>query len=320
MMPPDASTQGEDVVVATFSPREVGAEPACLVGEFDDTVQAETTGVVERIPHGRYIDLDNGTTAFVRTTDEHGSGPPILLLHGLGATGALNWADCFEPLAAFGQVVAMDHRGHGRGPRVGLAFRLADCADDAAAVLRALGLGPAIVMGYSMGGPIAQLLAQRHPEAVAGLVMCATARDFSGRISERVQFAAIGTLAAAVGSFGPSQLAPAVIPVLPGRLRPVGWALAEVRRHEPVAVMSAAASLGRFTSRTWIGDLDVPTTVIVHTRDRVVPPNRQLKLAAALPDAEVHEVDADHNGINRERDRYLPALLDAHASVVRRAA
>jgi pimeloyl-ACP methyl ester carboxylesterase len=96
---------------------------------------------------------------------------PTLLLHGLGATSALNFAACFPALERRGPVIAPDHRGHGRGARIGRRFRLEQCADDAAAVLRSLDSPPAIVVGYSMGGPIAQLLAKRHPELVAGLVL-----------------------------------------------------------------------------------------------------------------------------------------------------
>ena len=283
----------------------------------------DPAGVIElpfgRVPRGRYVNLDNGSRAFVRIAGEPGAEPPVLLLHGLGATAALNWAGCFDPLAARTQVIALDHRGHGRGPRVGNHFRLADCADDAAALLRALGTGPAIVVGYSMGGPIAQLLAHRHPELVAGLVFCATARDFRGRPADRLRFSTIG-VAAAAAAIGPRQLTPSIVPVLPGGLRPVGWALAELRRHEPAAVLSAAAALGRFSSREWIGSLDMPAAVIVHTRDRLVPASRQRKLAAALPPgATVIEVDADHMGVGRDPGLYAEALLDAHSSVARRA-
>ncbi len=269
-----------------------------------------------RVPKGRHLDLDERGRAFVRTAGRVRTNPPVLLLHGLGATGALNWAGCFEPLSRRTQVIAVDHRAHGRGPRVGNRFRLADCADDAAGVLRALSTGPAIVVGYSMGGPIAQLLALRHPDLVAGLVLSATARDFRGRPADRLRFAAAG-VAAAAASLGPATLAPPV-PVLPGGLRPVGWALAELRRHEPAGVMAAAAAIGRFTSREWIGSLAVPAAVIVHTRDRLVPTHRQRKLAAALPDATVVEVDVDHRGIGRQPHRYLPALLQAQASVTDR--
>ena len=59
-----------------------------------------------------------------------------------------------------------------------MPFRLSDCAADAAAVLRELGIGPAIVVGYSMGGAIAQLVARDHPDVVAGLVLSGTAQHW----------------------------------------------------------------------------------------------------------------------------------------------
>ncbi len=57
-------------------------------------------------------------------------------------------------------------------------FRLADCAGDAAAALRELGVAPAIVVGYSMGGAIGQLVARDHPDVVAGLVLSGTAQHW----------------------------------------------------------------------------------------------------------------------------------------------
>lgn len=276
------------------------------------------TRPMRAVPRGRFVAVDEGRRLFVRSAGRVEGGTPTLLLHGLGATSALNWAGCFAPLGRRGPVVALDHRGHGRGTRVGNKFRLEDCADDAAALLRWFGAGPAVVVGYSMGGPIAQLLARRHPELVTGLILSATARDFRGRPSERLRFAALGAMTAAA-AFGPAAAAPNVVPLLPGRFQPAGWALAELRRHEPAAVLSAAAALGRFSSREWVGELDLPATVLVHSRDRLVPPHRQQKLVASLADAEVIEIDADHLGVARRIDLYLPALLAARASVLRRA-
>src|SRR3954463_11872381 len=102
--------------------------------------------------------------------DTGGDGPPLLLLHGWTASADLNWYAQYGPLAAAGfRVLALDHRGHGRGMRALRDFRLEDCADDAVGVLRELDIRPAILTGYSMGGPIALLAARRHPEAVSGL-------------------------------------------------------------------------------------------------------------------------------------------------------
>jgi len=271
-----------------------------------------------RVPKGAYLDIDRGVRAFVRTCGEAEHGAPILLLHGLGATGALNWAPCFARLSTLGgQVIAVDHRGHGRGPRVGDRFSLVDCADDAGGVLRAFGGRPATVVGYSMGGAVAQLLALRHPELVSGLILSATARDFRGRPADRLRFAAVGALAAAT-ALPPALPPPPAPPPLPGRLRPLGWALSEVRHHEPAAVLSAAAALGRFTSRDWIHQLRQPTVVIVHQRDRLVPARRQHKLADSIPDATAVELDVDHMGVASDRNVYLPALLRAVAQVAPR--
>lgn len=104
--------------------------------------------------------------------------PTILLLHGWLATGALNWYQCFAPLAGQATVITIDHRGHGRGIRSRRRFRLADCADDTAAALRRLDTGPVVAIGYSMGGPVAQLLWRRHGDLVAGLGFVATGTEF----------------------------------------------------------------------------------------------------------------------------------------------
>src|SRR2546423_791782 len=78
--------------------------------------------------------------------------------------------------ASTGRVGAAFHRG----PRSSSA-----CADDAAALLEHLGIRRAIVAGYSMGGPIAMLTWQRHPELVAGLVLGATALEWRATLRER---------------------------------------------------------------------------------------------------------------------------------------
>jgi 3-oxoadipate enol-lactonase len=265
-----------------------------------------------RVPDGRWFELPDGARGFARIGGRS-DGVPTLLLHGLGATGALNWAECYRGLGRLGPVVAPDHRGHGRGPRIGRRFSLEQCADDAAAILEQVGAGPAIVVGYSMGGPIAQLLARRHPHLVAGLVLSATARDFRGAPADRLRFAALAAMAPAAGLLSPIGALP--VPPLPGRYDRLTWALDEVRRHQPSAIVAAARALGRFTSRDWIHELDVPTTVLVHTDDDVVPTRRQRKLAEALPRARVIEVAGDHLAVGGAPERYVPALLRAHAAV-----
>ena len=132
------------------------------------------------LPAGRFVELPERGRTFVRECGEPEGAPVVVLLHGWTATAALNWYPSFAPLANNFRVIALDHRGHGRGLRSRASFRLEDCADDVAALLGAVGVERCIAVGYSMGGSIAQLLWQRHPNVVDGLVLCATVATFHG--------------------------------------------------------------------------------------------------------------------------------------------
>ena len=254
------------------------------------------------------------------------SGPPgaptVVLLHGLGATADLNWFPTFDALGRRFRVLALDHRGHGRGIRVGARFRLADCADDVAALADVVGVDRFIAVGYSMGGPIAQLTWYRHRDRVAGLVLCATSRNFRGGPGERVAFSVLPGLAVAAGVTPPGvrrqmmrRFAAARIDDPPARR----WAMRELRGGDPASLAAAAAALGRFSSHEWIGQVDVPTAVVLTTRDQAVPPQRQQKLADAIPGATVHPVEGDHLVCSLGARRFVPVLVRATVEVATRA-
>lgn len=253
------------------------------------------------------------------------AGPPgaptLLLLHGLGATGGLNFASAFAPLAEHFRVVALDHRGHGRGVRSDRRFRLEDCGDDAVALADVLGIERFIPVGYSMGGPIAQLIWHRHPERVDGLVLCATSRSFRDHWHERVRFAGLGLFVAGL-RLAPRRAILELSEELSEELvtNDRRWALSELRRHDPRSIIEATEALGRFSSRRWIGALDVPVSVVVTSGDRVVPVPRQAKLALAIPTAVVHVVQGSHLACSSAPDVFAETLVDACLQVQRRAA
>jgi 3-oxoadipate enol-lactonase len=270
------------------------------------------------------IDHEVALSGHGRTTVRDIPGPPgaaaVLLLHGLGATARLNWGPSFRPLSAHFRVLAVDHRGHGRGLRT-RRFRLEQCADDAAEVAHARGVARFIAVGYSMGGPIASLLWRRHPQRVSGLVLCATARHF---VSRRVARAArIGLPAAAqLARLAPSAARRRLLQRMLARIEHPELrerVLAELAGHDPSSLIQASHALSGFASHDWIGDVDVPSAVIVTTRDELVPPARQRKLAASIPGAEVFEVEADHAACVAAAARFVPVLVAACRSVERRA-
>jgi len=136
---------------------------------------------VDSASPGRRIDLLGRGATWAYDIAGPSGAPTLLLLHGLAATARLNWSTSFAALARGFRVVALDHRGHGRGIRRIGAFKLEDCADDAAALADRLGVERVIPVGYSMGGAVAQLFWRRHPNRTAGLVLCATGARFGDR-------------------------------------------------------------------------------------------------------------------------------------------
>ncbi|MDQ3680608.1 MAG: alpha/beta hydrolase [Actinomycetota bacterium] len=274
------------------------------------------------LPVGRDLTLAGRGRTFVREVAGPPGAPTLLLLHGWMVTADLNWFTCFPALGERFRVVAVDHRGHGRGIRSWRPFRLEDCADDAAAVLDELGVGQVIPVGYSMGGAVAQLLWQRHPERVAGLVLCATSRSFSAQVpGSQLWFAGLLGLSLAARLAPKPLLRQLLAKVVRRRAQRVidEWGLTELERSDTPTLLHAGWAIGRFRSEDWIPSLDVPAAVVVNTGDQVVSPQRQLGLAAAIPGATVHEVDAGHTAVVTHRESFVPALVDACAAVARRA-
>lgn len=274
------------------------------------------------LPRGERVDLAGRGTTFVRTVDGPPGAPTVVLLHGWVASGGLNWFNAFEPLGRHYTVVAPDLRGHGRGIRSRRRFRLSDCADDVAALIDQRGTGPVIAVGYSMGGPVAQLLWRRHPHAVAGLVLCATSYRFVVGARERLVFNTV--MASAVGTTRTGAWLGRA-PLMSGWVtrgtssRPTNlrvWAAGEMRRHDVVKVMEAGQALGSYNAQGWIGDIDVPTTVLVTERDRAIRPAEQRRLAAAIPGAVVQAVDDGH--VVCAKREFGPVVVGAVQSVAAR--
>jgi pimeloyl-ACP methyl ester carboxylesterase len=244
----------------------------------------------------------------------HDDRPVLLLLHGWLVSADLNWHAAFRPLHEAGyRVLALDHRGHGRGLRPLVPFRLADCAADAAALLRTLGLGPATVIGYSMGGTIAQLIARDHGDVVSGLVLSATCQHFQDPDTQR-WWKWMGAAGVAMG-LAPQRFFAAG---LRRQGLPQGhytaWLLSELKRHSPKDTAEAGRELGRFDSRPWLSSIRVPASMVLTSRDSAISPAKQRELAAAIG-ATVFEVALDHLQLTSRPDEYNPALLDAVAAV-----
>ena len=164
--------------------------------------------------------------------------------------------------------------GTGAGLRARAPFRLEDCADDVAALLGELGIERCIAVGYSMGGPIAQLLWRRHPNLVDGLVLSATSATFNGTARERMLsgMATGGRIIAGAVPMRPITLAALTMCRGWRNLRgSAWWGFEEIARHDWAQIIEAGREICRFDSRSWVAETSVPTTVIATQRRRRRP-------------------------------------------------
>jgi len=130
---------------------------------------------------GRYVET-GGSRLYVQTS---GQGPVLVFLHGGLGSFDTSFPAQKAYFSAFRQVVGIDQRGHGHSPDNDQPFSYGQMAEDTAAVIRALGVGPVDIVGHSDGGNVGLLLARRHPELVRRLVISgANARgDFDGTLA-----------------------------------------------------------------------------------------------------------------------------------------
>ncbi len=271
-------------------------------------------------PPGAVVNLPNRGDGFVRIHKAPPGAPTLLLLHGWTATADINWANAYGTLIPRYGLVAPDLHGHGRGLRRHRRFRLAECADDVAALVNHLGAEKLIVVGYSMGGTIAQMLWRHHRELVAGMVLCATAGMFRESLSELISFLTLGAVATAAAVLPRSLSLWIGGRMLEERSRQgmSEWALSEIYRHEPLRLLQAGRELGIFDARTWLSSVDVPVASVITAQDEVVSPERQRELARLIKAQDVFEIKGGHISCLRSAFMWPQALLAAVDAVAAR--
>ncbi len=290
-----------------------------ILDPFPETTDAPF--VLPPLPRAEIVAIPDRGELFVRRGGRD-AGTPVLLLHGWMASADLNWFLLFGALGEHHPIVAPDLRGHGRAPRSPGGFTLEDCADDAAALLRHLRIGRAIVVGYSMGGPVALLLWRRHPELVAGLVLEATSLAWNTSWRDRLAWRVVGPIGFLLrwptGRIALIRAMGGVNDLPDALLRYRAWADGEFRRNDPTEMAEAGRAIAAFDARPFAAEVDVPAAVVVTTRDSLVDPARQRALAAALR-ATVFELDGDHTVVAVAPDELAAVTLRAIDAVVSQA-
>lgn len=241
-----------------------------------------------------------------------GTGPPVLLISGSGAD-LRNVPHDRHPLARHFQTHAYDQRGLGRTSKPDVAYTMADYADDAAALLAALGIERAHVVGVSFGGMVAQHLAIRHPERIQRLVLMCTS---PGGPMPSADLLAMSKLPRE--DYDNHYLPLMDTRIVIGQPLPADVErLVALRSHvrpktDPVDLMGARRQLeARADHDTFdeLGQIGAPTLVIGGRTDGVAPPENQAAMAERIPDARLVLCDGGHMFALQDKTAW-PTVVD----------
>ncbi|WP_010540685.1 alpha/beta fold hydrolase [Dietzia alimentaria] len=239
------------------------------------------------LPPGRVVTLaDDVVTRLYDTGEEH--LPPVILLHGMVATGMLNWYQTFQRLRGEYRLITYDQRHHGMGHRGRFDFQ--SLAEDVIRMADHLELEAPIVGGYSMGGIVSQLAARPDPSRLGGLVLAATGTGAERNALEKI---ALGSLSRATPLLNaiPDEVAREIGEEIPS---PHAWALRELSSVSMATHRTVISEVGRFNSTSWLHELDLPVAIVKTTRDIAFPQWVQDEMADLLPHSAVFPIHAGH--------------------------
>lgn len=237
-----------------------------------------------------------------------GEGEPVVLLHAVGLDVTC-WEGQVKAFAARRRVLRLDLRGHGRSDVPSPPYTLAGFADDVHALLRELTLTPAHVVGLSLGGMVAQVLALDHQEVVRSLVLADTVSTLPAEarpgMIERGEAAKRGGMAAIIDEtlarwFTPGFMDSEVVARCRQRLLSdslTGWA-------------AAWHAISELELESRLPEIRVPTLVITGEADVAAPVARAQAMAARIPGARCEIIPgAPHMAPLERPDLFNAALL-----------
>ena len=264
--------------------------------------------------------------------EEHGSGPPLLLLMGLAADSTA-WMFQLPAFERQYRTIVMDNRGVGRSAKPPGPYTIHEMADDSAGLLDVLDIRRAHVVGVSMGGMIAQELALRHPERVRSLVLACTFPEPDADVERQRRFSlqqfggsvtSNGEMRVDLKAVDPMQFVQVMLPTvfnpefiaaeLPKLIQVFSGALQYGFSLEAILGQIQAVMTHRATDR--LHQITAPTLVITGDADRLVPPANSDVLAKLVPGARLVKVPGGSHGFNFETPEvFNRAVLDFLASV-----
>lgn len=229
----------------------------------------------------------SGSNGINLHVEQRGAGTPALVfLHYWGGSSR-SWRHVVDLLAPEFRTIAIDHRGWGRsGASESNSYALADLADDAQAVIEALDLERYILVGHSMGGKVAQLMASHGPQGLAGLALVAPSPPSPLNLPLPVRQGMVRAY-----DTRESIIATVDRVLAPGGLDPddLETVIADSLAGAPAAKQAWPLSASQEDITAVVADISVPVIVISGELDQVDPPNvLRRELLPHIPQAQLH--------------------------------
>lgn len=224
-----------------------------------------------------------------------GQGHPLVMIRGVGSN-VDHWYDQVPALSQQFQLLLFDNRGIARSSDPGGPFSTRDMAADTAALMDAVGIKKAHVLGYSMGGMIAQEMALNYPKKVAGLILVATDCGISRRIKAKPEATRLFSEMIRLGT-NEAKLAAAGCLFAKhtfDRKPEVIERYTEISQRFPPSQKMLAKQWAAVTQHDACSRLDhisSPTLAITGTEDVLIPPPNAALLAERIPDAQMISID-----------------------------
>jgi pimeloyl-ACP methyl ester carboxylesterase len=224
---------------------------------------------------------------------ERGSGPPLLLVHGLMVTGEM-FEPVIEHLATRHRVIVPDLRGHGRSRRLPPPYTAAQLASDLDRLLDYLDIDSTAVMGYSQGGAIAQQLVLKDPKRCDRLVLACTYAFNMATTREWLEGHLMPLLVNILGMRRFANLVVSQATKQLGKER-AEWLASLMADQDRKLMVSAWRETMAFDSRRRLAEIRCPTLVVAGSNDQAVPSHHARMLHDGIPDSQLVIIEgADH--------------------------
>jgi 3-oxoadipate enol-lactonase len=211
---------------------------------------------------------------------ERGSGPPLILVHGLGMSGEM-FEPIVEPLARRHRLIIPDLRGCGRSRSLPPPYSVMQQAADLAALLDHIGIASTAALGYSQGGPVVQQLALDYPERVHRLILSNTYAYNMATMREKLEGRIVPLFIRLLGIrlFVKLMVSQGLRSVPKER---TAWVSDLVARtwgeSDPRSIALAWKEAMAFDSRSRLSEIKCPTLIIAGSEDNAVPLHHAMML------------------------------------------